>query len=170
MTSYSLYARNCITCRNATESEPEDAVYIRYQTNAMPKRCYGSDLRIANYPTTQKIDFEVLWNPNVLNVDNVDESTIIDEASTTSLLCDQTFSSSANMISDYSYTETGSFDIDTIVGFTMDNVMISNAVDYASRDALEQMSDYMDFCLAYADELDRFTQHTFSSCYTTEDE
>ena len=93
----------------------------------------------------------------MLNVDNVDESTIVDEASTTSLLCDQTFSSSANMPGDYSYTETGTFDIDTIVGFTMDNVMISNAVDYASRDALEQMSDYMDFCLAYADELDRFT-------------
>lgn len=104
----------------------------------------------------------------MLNLFNVDESTITDEATTETLLCDQTFSATLPAAS--AYTETGTFDIDTIVGFTMDNVLISNAVDYASRDALEQMSSYMDFCLAYADENDRLVQHTFSSCYTTTDE
>ena len=65
---------------------------------------------------------------------------------------------------------TGTFDHSNIVGFTMDNVIISSALDYAGRDALSQMSDYMDFCLSYADENDRFTQHTLSSCFTTEEE
>ena len=36
--SYSVFARNCITCREDNNSE----IKIRVQTNAMPKHCYGS--------------------------------------------------------------------------------------------------------------------------------
>ena len=39
VTSYSSFARNCITCR---EDSGTSKVYIRYQTNNMPRHCYGS--------------------------------------------------------------------------------------------------------------------------------
>ena len=66
VTSYTIFARNCITCR---EDELTEKVYIRYQSNNMPKHCYGSvgaDI-VSTYPITNKIDFEVLWNKDVLN-------------------------------------------------------------------------------------------------------
>lgn len=67
LTNYSIYARNCITCRNETEGDGDSPVYIRYQTNNMPKHCYGSASGVSTFPETQKIDVEFLWNPDVLH-------------------------------------------------------------------------------------------------------
>lgn len=68
VTSYTIFARNCITCRES-DVEDDDTVYIRYQSNNMPKHCYGSvdSSIVEEYPMTKKIDFEVVWNHDVLN-------------------------------------------------------------------------------------------------------
>ena len=75
---------------------------------------------------------------------------VIDVTTTETALCDNNFPFVKPITSEF--TPFGSFDHSNIVGFTMDNVIISSALDYANRDAVEQMSDYMDFCLSYADE------------------
>lgn len=51
----------------------------------MPKRCYGRGT--TNHPVTQKIDFEVAWNLDVLNKRNVEDTEVTDEATTDALLC-----------------------------------------------------------------------------------
>lgn len=70
--SYSVFARNCITCKEDNNGE----IKIRVQTNNMPKHCYGSsdDSSVTSYPTTKKIDFEMNWNPDVLGEENVSNS------------------------------------------------------------------------------------------------
>ncbi len=59
--SYTLYARNCITC--IEDKDVKDQIWIRYQTNNMPKHCYGTDVDATydtdsqKYPKTQRWDF-----------------------------------------------------------------------------------------------------------------
>ena len=67
--SYSVFARNCVTCRE----DANDLIKIRVQTNNMPKHCYGSSDSSSwtSYPETKKIDVEMLWNPDVLGTLNV---------------------------------------------------------------------------------------------------
>lgn len=92
VTTFSVFARNCITCRYEIEDDEDSPVLIRYQTNNMPKHCYGSAPGVSSYPATQKIDVELLWNPDVLHQEFVDESTLTDSTTTTDLLCDNSFS------------------------------------------------------------------------------
>ena len=70
--SYSVFARNCVTCRE----DENDYIKIRVQTNNMPKHCYGSsdDSSVTSYPETKKIDIEMLWNSDVLGTRNVADS------------------------------------------------------------------------------------------------
>ena len=60
VTSYSSFARNCITCRKESGDTGNEKVFIRYQSNNMPRHCYGStdNSNWTKYPTTLKIDFE----------------------------------------------------------------------------------------------------------------
>ena len=64
--SYSVFARNCITCKEDTNGE----IKLRVQTNNMPKHCYGSSdaSSVTSYPATKRIDFEMNWNSDVLGV------------------------------------------------------------------------------------------------------
>lgn len=61
---------------------------------------------MSSYPETQKIDVEFLWNPDVLHQEYVDEATLTDSATTTDLLCDNTFSYPAELPATSSYDET----------------------------------------------------------------
>ena len=121
VTSYSSFARNCITCRRDSGTEK---VYIRYQSNNMPRHCYGStdNSNWTKYPTTLKIDFEAEWNPNVLNSQHVADSTVVSAATTSSLLCATSWASTVPSTS--SLTSTGTTNINAFVGFSMDNVII----------------------------------------------
>ena len=89
--SYTLYARNCMTCRE--DRDIKDKIWIRYQTNNMPNHCYGTDAEATfsadgfKYPSTQKMDFEVVWNPDVLYTKNTADSAASNAATTSSLLC-----------------------------------------------------------------------------------
>ena len=56
--NYSMFARNCITCR-----ESNGDVLIRYQSNNVPKICYALNASdTGRFAVTQKFDFEVTWN------------------------------------------------------------------------------------------------------------
>ena len=70
--SYSVFARNCVTCRE----DENDYIKIRVQTNNMPKHCYGSSdsSSVTSYPATKRIDVEMLWNSDVLGTRNVADS------------------------------------------------------------------------------------------------
>ena len=128
--SYSSFARNCITCR---EDGSGGTVYIRYQTNNMPRHCYGStdNSNWTKYPVTQKIDFEAKWNPNVLNTQHVLDSTVVTDATTSTLLCATAWATTVPSTSTLTVTA-GTFN--SVVGFSMDNVMITSAA--GSRDQL----------------------------------
>ena len=112
VSSYAVFARNCITCR----TNDDGLVMIRYQTNNMPKHCYGSNIDFGGYteptvtqeeeldsdgdetpespidvvtystfegfPVMKKIDIEMAWNPDVLRLTNVDEADVDSAAKT----------------------------------------------------------------------------------------
>ena len=156
--SYSVFARNCITCRENVDGE----ILIRVQTNNMPKHCYGSSDNSSN-PHTKKIDFETLWNPDVLGYKNVSNDDVASEAATDSLLCDNSWSST--MASTSIFTDTSSDSIDSFVGLMMDNVMIANALTSDNEDALTEYASDMDFCLSYADSNNFIKYHTMTSCW-----
>ena len=128
--TYSVFARNCITCREDDNGE----IRIRVQTNNMPKHCYGSsdDSNVTSYPETKKIDFEMLWNPDVLGYRNVPTSDVESVDATSSLLCDITWSASIPITSQL--TDNDSVDLDDFVGLMMDNVLIHNALTGKSFD------------------------------------
>lgn len=130
VTSYSVFARNCITCREDDNNE----IRIRIQTNNMPKGCYGSDEDVSYYPETKQIDIELLWNPDVLGTTNIAASNTDTESATDDLLCDQAWS--ASIPSTSQLTDNDSVDIDTFVGFSMENVIISNALTSGDEDAV----------------------------------
>jgi len=137
VTSYSVFARNCITCRE----DDNDEIRIRIQTNNMPKGCYGSDNDVDYYPDTKKIDIELLWNPDVLSTQNVASSNTNSASATTSLLCDQSWSATLPDSSDLDENEPVA--IDSFVGFSMENVIIANALTSGDEDAVSAyMSSY----------------------------
>jgi len=81
--SYSIFSRNCITCRQSGTD-----VFIRYQSNNMPKICYGSNVeQTSQFPKAQIFDFEVVWNTDVLNKQKIADINTSTEALTTALLC-----------------------------------------------------------------------------------
>ena len=129
VTSYSLFARNCITCRDTGGD-----VYIRYQSNNLPKFCYGSDTTNSYYPSTGKFDNEMLWNPNVLNTLNVAECEADSEDNTDDLLCTTSFTDDLPSSSEFSDNSTS--DPTNFVGWTMDNVAILPAYYSSSKDAM----------------------------------
>jgi len=126
----------------------------------MPKHCYSSKNSVTSYPETKKIDVELLWNPDVLNVKNVADSTIASEDSTKSLLCDQGWSASIPNTSHLA--DNDSVDIDTFVGFSMDNVIIANALTSGDKDAVIAYVSNMDDCLTSTDSNNFIKYHTIS--------
>ena len=87
------------------------------------------------------------WNPNVIYNQHVLDATVADAASTTTLLCDNAFSAPGNLPSTSSYTENNSVDTDLAVGWSMQNVMLTNALTSNNDDALDKYTELMDFCL-----------------------
>lgn len=55
-----------MTCGTKSSSE----VFIRFQSNGIPKHCYRSTDDASSYPLTQVIDFTVSWNRKVVGVFN----------------------------------------------------------------------------------------------------
>ena len=147
--AYTLFARNCVTCRQDKLSDP---VYIRYQSNNIPKFCFGSPVTEQNYPTIGRFDVELKWNPDVTGKLNVAEKEAADKATTKSLLCADSSSivlPPTSELEDHSKTA-----IESVVGWSMQNVKINYAVievDESSKDALETYSPVMDFCLTSSD-------------------
>ena len=124
VTNYSLFARNCMTCRE--DGANDNKVLIRYQSNNMPGFCYGNKEYATTYPSTGKFDVEMTWNPNVLNLQNVNDSSAADEAATTALLCDASFTTTLPATS--TKTDHSTSDLDPIVGFSMANLLIMPGV------------------------------------------
>lgn len=139
-TDYTLYSRNCITCDE--DEFVKDKIWIRYQSNNMPKLCYGSDIdknnnsQTARYPSNQKIDFEVAWNVDVLHKQNVGDDKVADKTKTTALLCNASGFASSTLPSTTGYKENESFSDGSIVGFSMDNVVIYNALTDSNTDVM----------------------------------
>ena len=82
----------------------------------MPKFCYGTASTVTNYPSTGKFDVKMLWNPNVLNELNVAETTVADEASTNTLLCDDAFADTLPGTSEF--TDNSSTATEFVVGWS----------------------------------------------------
>ena len=160
--NYSLFARNCITCRE--DEDNEDIVYIRVQTNNMPKICFNSDPEVENYAEIQRIDVEMLWNPDVLHQMYVDEAALTDAATTSDFMCDRYLSRSENLPETSYFDNISSFNDEDIVGFSMDNVIIVNALTDDNTDALQTYSSQMDQCLLSVSDDNRVKYHTLSGC------
>lgn len=46
-------------------------MFIRFQSNGIPKNCYMTNFDSQKYPVTANIDFEVTWNKSVFNKFNI---------------------------------------------------------------------------------------------------
>ena len=148
VSSYSIFARNCVTCSQATSSDP---VYIRIQSNNMPKFCYATPTTSSNYPQTGKFDVEMRWNPNVLNVKNVADSAAETSESTDTLLCDGSFTADSSLPSSSEFkSDLSTSDTTKVVGWSIDNVQIYSGLNSGTKDALETLSSQMDMCLTYS--------------------
>ena len=90
------------------------------------------------------------WNPNVYLSQNVLDTTVATEASTSTLLCNNAFSAPGNIPASSSYVENNSVDTDKAVGWTMQNVMIVNALNTYNEDILVKEAGLMDVCLGQA--------------------
>jgi len=90
--------------------------------------CFGVNAdSSSDHPTEQKFDFEVTWNRDVLYKTNVDDSKVASETSTTTLLCGNK-GWPATLPNTVSYAESSAFDDGYHVGYSMDNVVIYNAL------------------------------------------
>ena len=91
---------------------------------------------------------------------------VASETATTSLLCDQSWSTSLPSTS--SLTDNDSIDINEFVGLSMDNVLIANALTSNNIDALIANASDMDFCLSSTDSNNFIKYHTITSCLDTQ--
>ena len=168
--TFTVNARNCITCRE--DKDIKDKIWIRYQTNNMPKHCYGTDVDASyetdsqKYPKTQRWDFEVAWNNDVLHKKNTADSLATDAATTTSLLCDNTKFASSTLPKTTGYNEYAAFADTSIVGFAMDNVAIFNALSDSNKDIIQEKElDRFDDCmLSMSTTGNAIKYHTMSGC------
>lgn len=97
---------------------------------------------------------------------NVADSKVADEAATTALLCDKTFSTSGKLPSTIRYTESAAYDDEYIVGYSIDNVAIYNALTSVNTDALKENVRYMDQCMLSTTSTGNVIKyHTLSGCY-----
>lgn len=74
---------------------------------------------------------EVTWNKDVLRKTNVSSDKALTAASTSTLLCNYQFSKSStlgSLTNKINYSEATAWTDDQIVGFSMDNVVIYNAL------------------------------------------
>jgi len=136
----------CVTCRKISSQ-----VYIRVQSNGIPKHCYGTTEDGGEYPNQRHIDFEVKWNQFRVGDYNYIETQIDQESEVDGLLCNRSVTSSLNMFSDSGYTEvSGSDNLDYISGYAFDNISILNALTPGGNDALQYNIEYeqtLDQCL-----------------------
>lgn len=107
---------------------------IKVQSNTLPSHCYGTS-SIPNYPQESTVEFEVVWNKDVTNVLNYQESHFADAATTEATLCDINVTKKNNMSSSVAYSNI-SGSIDTWAGIALDNVAIFNALALGNLDAI----------------------------------
>lgn len=101
----------------------------------------------------------------MLRKPNVADSKVASIDAVTSLLCDKTWSTSAKLPTGTSYTEASAFTDDLIVGYSMDNVAILNALSSVNTDAVAENVKYMDQCMLSATSSGNIIKyHTLSGC------
>lgn len=82
---------------------------------------------------------------------NVAESNADSKASTSNLLCDNSFADASNLPSTSELkTDSSVSSTADVVGWSTENVMIYAGVTSSEKDALTAYSDKMDFCLTYS--------------------
>ena len=134
----------CVSCR-----DDGGTVKIRYQSNGMPTICYQTT-NIPNYPTDQKIDFEVTWNADMTGVMNYAAADVDDYEETHDLLCSITRTADSHMHSSAQFDKIGQTSTDTMAGFAFDNISIFNGLALADKGAVETEGDTMDMCLTHS--------------------
>ena len=118
-----LNRKSCVSCSR----DDSDVVWIHVQTNGVPNLCYGTTTSMDN-PTTAEIDFKVQWNRSVLYEVNYDETYFDTEDNITALICDETTTNSSNIPSASNFSNESGVDIDGLVGLSIDNVLLHNAL------------------------------------------
>lgn len=108
------------------------------------------------YPVTQKVDIEMLWNPDVLNIKNVADDAVGSQAAEEAILCTDSYLDNLPSSSVLNVNSTTNVTMSDVVAFTMQNVWISSAVS-GGQDALRANAGIMDMCMSYSTSSNFFT-------------
>lgn len=149
----------CVSCE-----EDFGDVYIYVKSNSLPDHCF----RAVDYgPSSDDIQFRVIWNLDVDNVNRYNEDDYDSTESATDLLCSTAAGSSSSMPSTVDYTNSSSGSVSRLVGVARDGVRIDHPFKSGSDVVWKQSFD-MDTCLAAKNENDVLAYHTGSPCVNDE--
>lgn len=114
---------------------------IRYQSNGIPANCYRTQSDTRLYPTTQDIDFTVVWNRPVFGTYNAGYEYYPDGLGQESeffqnKLCDKGILITGNMpTGTYFQSLSGTTSLEYVAGFTISNSAILPAINLSGKDS-----------------------------------
>lgn len=128
----------------------------------MPNTCWETNTSNPNVADYVTVDFRVTWNADMTDIINYDSDSFSSADDIDTILCDIGRTTSSNIHSSISYTETSaSTSMTTWDGMSKQNIALYNGLALGNTDAVVLEGETMDGCLGHASP-NNYAQHAHS--------